>query len=362
MTYINSFEPKWTTPPGATVLDLLQERGIPVSELAEVAHKDLRRVSRLLFGVEPLTSDWAESLSQVLGATPTFWLRREEHYRADLKRLCDVATAEKAEDWLHDLPLRDMVQFGWIKQGSSAQETALNACAFFGVLTTQAFEQKYKSLLSSSAYRASTTFAARPSAVAAWLRQGEIAATVIDCAPWNDAKLRASLGFIRALTRTHDPAGFLPELERLLADCGVAMVIARAPAGCRASGATRFLHADKALIQLSFRFLADDQFWFTVFHEIGHLLLHAHEELFLEGLEVRNSEAEAEADDFALDTLFAKVGVGALDQVGNSKFDIARLARSAGIAPGIVVGQLQERGRIPYKHFNYMKARYDWSD
>lgn len=362
MTYMNPFEPKWTTPPGATVLDLLQERGLPVSELAQVVHKDLQSVSRLLFGVEPLTSDWAESLSRALGATPTFWLRREELYRADLKRLCNVATADKAEEWFHDLPLRDMVRFGWIKQGSSVQETALNACAFFGVTTAEAFERKYQTLLSSSAYRASTAFATRPSAVAAWLRQGEIAASAIDCAPWNDAKLRESLDAIRALTRKQDPAAFVPKLERLLADCGIAMVIARAPEGCRASGATRFLHADKALIQLSFRYLADDQFWFTVFHEIGHLLLHAHENLFLEGLEVRNSEAEAEADDFALNTLFAKVGVGALDQVGESRFDIARLARRAGIAPGIVVGQLQERGLIPFKYFNYMKARYDWSE
>ena len=140
------------------------------------------------------------------------------------------------------------------------------------------------------------------------------------------------------------------------------MVAARAPEGCRASGATRFVTPNKAIIQLSFRYLADDQFWFTVFHEIGHLVLHAHERLFLEGLEERHSEAETEADEFAARVLFEKVGVDALATVSLTKFDIARLARRAGVSPGLVVGQLQEKRRIPFKHFNYMKVRYDWED
>jgi HTH-type transcriptional regulator / antitoxin HigA len=361
MQQMSFFEPKWATPPGATVLDLMRERNVPVGELAHAINKDPLSISRLLFGVEPLTLDWAEGLSDALGASSEFWLRREELYRADLKRLCDIATAVQAEEWLRELPTKDMVKFGWIEQGASAQEAALNACAFFGVSTTDAFQKKYKELQSNYAYRTSTKFEARPSAIAAWLRQGEIAAAAIDCANWSSEKLSASLADVRALTREKDPSVFLPKLERTLAECGVAAVVARAPDGCRASGATRFLTPDRAILQLSFRYLADDQFWFTVFHEIGHLLLHTHDELFLEGLDSRNKQAEDEADNFALNALFANVGVEALDLVDDSKFDIVRLARRAGIAPGIVVGQLQDRGRIPFRHFNYMKARYAWT-
>jgi Zn-dependent peptidase ImmA (M78 family)/plasmid maintenance system antidote protein VapI len=339
----------------------MQERGLAARELAQGVRRDLPSVSRLLYGVEPLTAEWAVNLSKVLGANPKFWLRREELYRADLERLCGVAGIDRREGWLHDLPLKEMVQFGWISQGSTAHETALNACAFFGVTTAEAFERKYQSLLSSTAYRTSTAFPTRPSALAAWLRQGEIEASTIDCAPWSDAILRESISEILPLTRKRNPASFLPELEHLLANCGVAMVVTRSVDGCRASGATRFLNSKRALMQLSFRYLVDDQFWFTVFHEIGHLLLHSQEALFLEGLELRNSRAEVEADEFAVNTLFAKVGVDALDRVEISKFDIARLAHKAGIAPGIVVGQLQARGRVPFKHFNFLKARYDWT-
>lgn len=355
------FEPNWTNPPGATVLDLLQERQVPIKELALRAHRNIQNVSRLIYGVEPLTADWAECLSDLLGASPGFWLRREEMYRADLRRLCE-STEVPPEKWMSEVPLKDLVRFGWIEQGVTAKETALNACAFFGVTTSSSFEQKYKRLYRASAYRASSAYATRPTAVAAWLRQGEIEASTVECAPWSHNKLAHSLDLIRSLTLESDPSVFLPELRSILSSCGVAMVVARTPEGCRASGATRFLNSEQALMQLSFRYLADDQFWFTVFHEIGHLLLHANTELFLEGLEDGNNIAEREADEFALQTLFSEVGVQALDTVELSLRGIKRLARKAGVSDGIVVGQLQNRKRIPYRHFNNLKARYAWAN
>lgn len=360
MSTMNAFEPMWTTPPGATVLDLLEERGLGVGYLAKEAHRDVHEVSRLLYGVVPLDADWASNLSRVLGSSTSFWLRREEQYRADLIRLCSSTKAGEA--WLEELPLRDMVKFGWIDNGQTASETILNACTFLGVSTMKAFEHKYERLIGEAAYRQSNAFKTNSAALAAWLRQGEIEAMSIECKPWSESALIAALPDIRALTRISDPDTFIPALQELLAGCGIAVVIARAPDGCRASGATRFFSPSKALIQLSFRYLADDQFWFTVFHEIGHLVLHAHGELFLEGLEERHSQAEIEADEFAVQKLFEKVGIDALDTVSVTKFAIGRLARRAGISPGLVVGQLQEKERIPYRHFNFMKVRYAWQE
>lgn len=351
---MSAFEPKWATPPGATALDLLHERGLAVGDLSRRGDHDVDEVTNLLFGLSPLTDEWAHILAHVLGSTPAFWLRREEIYRSDLQRLCGNAS----DDWLSELPVRDMVSFGWIPSGKSCEEARLNACAFLGVATSHAFASRYERLLSTSAYRTSQAFKTNTSALAAWLRKGEIDASSINCRPWSAEKLRTAVDDLRALTREREPSVFLPLLERKLAECGVAMVVARSPEGCRASGATRFLSPEKALLQLSFRYLADDQFWFTVFHEIAHLLLHAHEELFLEGLEERHSAAELEADKFAREMLFERVGVEALDDVEATRFCIARLAKRAGIAPGIVVGQLQEKQRIPFSYFNYLKVRY----
>ena len=57
------------------------------------------------------------------------------------------------------------------------------------------------------------------------------------------------------------------------------------------------------MILLSFRYLSDDHFWFTFFHEAGHLVLHGDRCIFLEGDDTLNTEEEAEANAFAANIL-----------------------------------------------------------
>lgn len=360
MTVASGFQPDWVSPPGATILDLLEERGSTVGEFASAAHRSVQEVSALLYGIEMLNEGWAKQLSTLLGASPEFWLRREEQYRSCLQRLADVTDTNNAPEWLAELPIADMVKFGWIARGKSKDETLANALAFFGVPSVESWRSRYKLALESAAYRTSAAFETRPGAVAAWLRRGEVRARQIDCRPWDAAKFRQALASMRTLSKEADPAKFLPQLTGLGRECGVSIVVERAPDGCRASGATKFLTPNKALMLLSFRYLVDDQFWFTVFHEAGHLLLHTRQSLFLEGFEGPDSSAEREADDFARRTLFTDAGLQELESVPLNRFAIARLAKRLGIGMGLVVGQLQEMGRVPFKHFNYLKVRYTW--
>ena len=108
--------------------------------------------------------------------------------------------------------------------------------------------------------------------------------------------------------------------------------------------------------------MRDDEFWFTVFHEAGHLALHMQDQIFLEGSCSQSPQAESEANEFAKEHLFVNNEFNGLHTLPLNKFAIARFARRLGISSGVVVGQLQELGRIPYKHFNYLKTRYSWID
>lgn len=362
MTSTHTFEPDWVSPPGATISDLLQERKFSIRDFAEATHRSAHDVARLVNGIEKLTPDWAQLLAETLGASPDFWLRREEQYRKDVERLSLATDIDSAVSWLNELPLNDMIRHGWIDKGSSKTEAVMNSLIFFGVASVDAWRRQYGQEVKAVAYRTSTAHEIRLGAVAAWLRQGEILAQEIDCAPWHPQAFQAVLPKIRGLSKQSDPSKFLPELIKLCADCGVAVVISPLPDGCRASGATKFLTPKKALMLLSFRYLADDQFWFTVFHEAGHLLLHANDAIFLEGIDIIDTDAEKEANDFAAVTLFTETGLAELQTLPLNHFAIARFARRIGIAPGIVVGQLQEMKRIPYKHFNYIKVRYEWDD
>src|SRR5713226_6410294 len=231
---------------------------------------------------------------------------------------------------------------------------------FFNVPNVQAWRRKYANLPEMVAFRTSRSFDSRPAAVAAWLRRGEIESEAIDCHQWDPGRFEVLLSGIRSLTRQKNPNRFVPELRDLCAEVGVAVAVVRAPNGCRASGATRFVADNKALLLLSFRYLSDDQFWFSFFHEAGHILLHSHQEVFIEGIETPNSAAENEANEFASRTLILPQHRPELLRLRQSKFELVRFARRIGVSPGIVVGQLQYHGKIKRNHFNGLKRCYEW--
>jgi HTH-type transcriptional regulator / antitoxin HigA len=150
------------------------------------------------------------------------------------------------------------------------------------------------------------------------------------------------------LTRRKHPEQFLPQLIQVCSECGVALVIARAPEGCRASGATRFILPSKAMIVMSFRYRSDDHFWFTFFHEAAHLLLHGEKALFLEDGSDVTAEEEKEANEFASALLIPSGSKGEFEQLNGAVKNILRFAVKEGISPGVVVGQLQHHGHLAH--------------
>jgi hypothetical protein len=115
---------------------------------------------------------------------------------------------------------------------------------------------------------------------------------------------------------------------------------------------------------LSARHLADDHLWFTFYHECGHLLLHRETKLFLDEEVNDTTEASAaqeeEANSFAAETLIPAEYRDALRYVPPNALDVIRLAGQIGIAPGILVGQLQNLKRVGPERLNGLKRRYEW--
>ena len=212
-----------------------------------------------------------------------------------------------------------------------------------------------------TAFRTSPSFDANPAAVIAWLRQGEIESFRIRCGPWDCQKVQETIPSLRQLTRRKDPETFLPELTRYCASSGIAVVIVRAPRGCRVSGAVRFVEHDKALLQLSFRYLSDDQFWFTFFHELGHLLLHEPKEVILEEVDGSVTKEEEEANSFSANVLVPEQSRASMMKLRTSR-EVIKFARRIGISPGIIVGQLQHLGKLRYNQLNKLKRRYSWTE
>jgi transcriptional regulator with XRE-family HTH domain len=335
----------------------LAELGLDVSDFAERLGTSTRVASGLLDGKETITLDIARRLSRIIGATAEFWVSRDCQYRDDLIRV-------ETDRWLDDLPVQAMTKFGWISPQSD-WTSRVDAClSFFGVEDVAGWRRKYEPILASTRMRISVTVPSRQPAVAAWLNKATHEAEAVTTGPWNVSTLRDSLEAVKALTRNKDPGDFLPKLRNLLASAGVALVVLRALPGCPASGAALILSPDRAMIAVSGRFLADDQFWFTVMHEIAHLLLHEPNHAILDdpySHDETDSAEEQEANRFAAETLFpASVGARVPLRMLTHR-DVISLALAAGVSPGIVVGQLQFANVIGHDQMNRLKRRYKWN-
>lgn len=353
----HAFSPDWASAPGDTIADILRERHLSVVEFAEQMGQTAEAMTDLLQGRATITIGVARQLERVLGASVEFWMSRDFQYREDIARLHDVD-----EEWLTQLPLGDMIRFGWLEHVPHPSDEIAACLRFFDVPNVDAWRRKYENLREMAAFRTSPSFDSRPAAVAAWLRQGEIESEAIDCHRWDSSGFEVLLSGIRSLTRQKNPNHFVPELRKLCAGVGVAVAVVRAPNGCRASGATRFVSSNKALLLLSFRHLSDDQFWFTFFHEAGHLLLHGERGFFLEGFDAPMTKEEEEANQFAARTLVPPEYQQKLLSLPIDGRKIIRFARAIGISPGVVVGQLQHYGRIRHRQLNSLKRRFTWGD
>jgi HTH-type transcriptional regulator / antitoxin HigA len=356
MTELHTFQPNWASAPGDTIADVLEEKKLSLAVFSKHIGCSIDETKDLLAGRIAMTLILARKLESELGSSVEFWMSRDFHYRDSVTRLGNAETKE----WLADLPIGDMVRFGWIRPVEASREVA--ACLrFFDVPDIQTWHAKYASLHQNVAFRSSPSFESREGAVAAWLRQGEMEARSMRCKSWNPDAFATQLTQVRGLTRQKNPSDFVQSLRDLCAPAGVAVVIVRAPNGCRASGATRFLSDRQALLQLSFRYLSDDQFWFSFFHEAGHLLLHGRNGFFLEGIGTPATPQEDEASAFAERILVPPEWRDRMLALGSNSREVIRFARRLGISPGIVVGQLQHYGRVKRSHLNGLKRRFTWS-
>lgn len=362
MTEATRFDCDWVSPPGDTIEDALEEQGMTQAEFAKRSGFSKKHVNGLIKGNVAITAETALRLEAVLGAPAAFWLRREMEYREDLARKKMLDEAEAHVDWLQEFPLSDMIKFGWIRQRRNKALQVVELLHFFGVVSVQAWSQQIAHL--APAFRASEKFSRKRGAVSAWLRKAEIEARKLRLQPFDRARLLEFIPELRLLTKEADPDVFVPALQQLCGNCGVAVVFLPAPKGCPASGTTWWATPNRAVLALSLRYKTNDHLWFSFFHELGHVLGHGKRTRFIEGnsLDGLDRDKEREADDFARKVLIPKPSTlrqfvrGAI-----SERQVRTVATELGIAPGILVGRLQHDGILPHTHLNKLKVYYEWS-
>lgn len=358
----NQYAPDHVSPPGETLLELLEERQMSQAELARRMGRPNKTINEIIRGKAAITPETAHQFEHVLGAPASFWNHREQLYRAYLAAQAERERLQEHVEWAHQFPLNDMVKRGWIRHCLDGVDQVRELLRFFGVASPAQWQKIWVDPQVS--YRQSRSFESQRHALAAWLRQGEILAQQIVCKPFGPNEFHSVLKDVRRLT-TVEPDIFVESLEVACAAAGVAVVFVPEVQGARVSGATRWLSPHKALIQLSLRYGTDDQLWFSFFHEAGHILLHGKREVFLE-YEDGNGDKEDEANRFAAEILIPRQTLRSfLERQTPGRYPSTRsiqaLAEELGVAPGIVVGRLQHEGHVPFTHYHDLKRRLEWS-
>lgn len=357
-----AFQPNWFSKPGDTLSALMSRREMTPDMLAECMGRDASVVHGLLSGNTVIDKPIAGLLSKCVGGSPSFWTTRQRRFEQDLNRATEAISIDRGQSWLRTLPIKEMVTSGWIPVSKETGDAIKASLVYFDVTDPDEWRERYTEFQNLFRFRASPAFETKLGALAAWLRQAEIRANAMTCGPWDAVRLRTRLDEMRTLTKATNLDYVIPRLRALCAEVGIAIVFLRAPAGCRASGATRFLSPTKAMIVLSFRYLSDDQFWFSFFHEIAHLLLHDIGATFIDGEAAEPSQKEAEANALSAGVLIPADRQDELMRLRGRFRDVIRFAVSVGVSPGIVVGQMQHRRLIGRHQLNNLKRRYDWEE
>ena len=189
----------------------------------------------------------------------------------------------------------------------------------------------------------------KPHAISAWLRQGELKAKRIDAPEYNQRNFKSSLTKIKKLMVTH-PQNFFSELQNICINAGVKVFYTPNLPKAPISGSTRWIN-DSPIIQLSARYKQNDRFWFTFFHEAGHIIMHGKKYISLEGVNFSQADPdkEQEANVFAENCILTKEQEAEiLKAFPLTSEEIIQYAKKFNTHPAMIIGRLQHKGIIPY--------------
>ena len=368
------FTPDYAVPPGESLSEIMESLSISQAELAERTDRPKKTINEIIKGKAAITPETALQFERALGVPASFWNNLEQNYRTALARKDELIRLEKQLGWLAQFPVKEMTKRGWLRSYDKPVEQMRELLNYFGVASPKAWHAHWETIQQGASFRHGGGQGKSLSALAAWLRQGHIEARVVQeqYSPerYNADRFRLELNAIRALTNADMP-GAAEEMQQRCASAGVVVALVEELPKARVCGATRWLSPDLALIQLSLYYHRDDQFWFSFFHEAGHVLLHGKRSLFIDqaksgsrqGISSGTRAEEEEANTFAANILIPPSAWDAFVACGD--FDdtaIVAFAAELDIAPGIIVGRLQRERLLPYNRGTSLFRKLEWKE
>lgn len=350
------YEPDYATPPGATLRETIECLGIDQRELADRTGLAAKTLNQIIQGKAPLTHQTAMLLERVTKVPARIWNNLEAEYQEQLARLAAHQQLAKDIEWLKQIPTKTLIERGLIQATQDNVELLERTLSFFRVATVKAWHEGWSS--KQFAFRKVGHASALDGKIAAWLQMAELEAEREATAPYDKSRFRSAVVAIRNLTTKH-PEEFVPQMVSLCKEAGVALCLIPEIPGGKITGAAKWLSPHKAMIAMNLRGKKSDVFWFTFFHEAGHILLDSKKTAFVD-VSYSDDPREKTANEFAQRILIPAQYENRLKDLRTEK-EVLRFASEIGVDPGVVVGRLQHEHYVPFSHMNQLKSTFIWS-
>lgn len=352
--------------PGYYVKEMMEEMNINQKELAQRLDTTTKTVSELVNGNINLSEEMVLKLSSMFGTSIELWLNLDNTYKQKKLEKEKLEKQEREYDFLKCIDCNFLKGLGLLSEGQKKSEIVnklheLLNISTFDILNRDNFLVQYK------AYGAEWDVKQLINAniwVQIVIGIGEERKT----AKYDEKKLKETLHELRKMT-VRLPNEAAKDLEHLLADCGIAFVVTPKMKHCNVTGAVKWLDKDKAVLAMNDRMKSTDVFWFSLFHELQHVMQKRIKLLIVntekdELIKDNNllMDLEREADLFARDFLIPAASYTKfVSEEVFTVYSIISFSEAIGIHPGIVVGRLQKDGHVGYDKFNEMKMRYSFN-
>lgn len=361
----NNYSLNYAIHPGEYIEELLETYSMTQAELASRMHVSTKHLNQIIKGKANITSATALALEAVLDRQAGYWLSLQAKFDEFSARKEQTASLLAEKEWILSFDYLDLVKRGYVPQTKDLVEKGIHLLHFFQVASVAAWEDVWvvnvEGIYCRSAAHTDTDASRKTYAeLAAWIRIGQLLVeqNVSAYPVFLGQKLSRTVPALRALTYITDPDEVICKVNEELKDAGVCLQYVEPMKGMRTYASSFMARSGQvACIQLSKRGKTSDQFFFSLFHEINHLLSRGTNRGFLIG-STKDKDEENAADSFAGDMLIPPDKYIDFLISPITRESILSFSQNIHIHSGIVVGRLQHENRIQYSQYNDLKINW----
>lgn len=345
--------------PGETIKEVLEERQMSQEELAIRTGFSPKHISEVVNGKKGISPSFAKSLEYVFGMPSSFWINLQGIYDKEILEYKEQQEIDESEVEIVK-GLKKLIKYAEeLEIMSKTKEVISQIIELRNICNVQNLTYINNLVTSQVVFRKSQTIETNIYVLYVWLRICEIMARRSEVEKeYDEQKLKDNISNIKKCMFLEINEG-VKELKRIFAEFGIIFQVVQNFQGAPVQGFIKKVD-NKIALSMTIRGANADVFWFTLFHEIGHLL---NGDIGGKGLidyTDSKSDMEDKADKFARETLINEEDYNAFVSQDNiTEERIVEFAREQEVMPFIVAGRIQKQEN-DYKKFYNLKVRYKW--